>query len=565
MRSRVALVALLLLSLLLGACTWATPSDPDTWQGQVGDAEVRAVVGETVVVFPVGVAPAGTRARVQKKPTDGGHVPRTEALSETVEVTLEGGAQPAHSITLTMPVVSERPARELAEKVVLFVAGVADDGTQTYDVGRFDEKQGTYTVTVDHLTRFTVFGVDVGKAFDEVRTTIMQGLGVEYPEPDCVGEPGRVGEVTYEVASSAVAYLCLSEDAGNLVVTAHPATGMPYLVTTTPRSTAQAASTEVSAGTAGMIAVAKGLHLLEAGGKGAVFPGGISRFVLAGAPTTVSVDLEQYPVMLLMAILAKTVDVLDVVPIGRLADLQCLVDVAGYADRLGQGISGEAVGAAMKSFFSCVETVAEVTRLGKVILAALSSGVAFLTSGVVGIINEFTGQARVHVDLTVSVPAGPRATIALEEGGAIVIDGEYRRGGGPENIAFLTRALGEPVSTRTVRCSESLELMEREWRGLTVYSLMEPYTNELGTIPAGGIAGWRFRGAPQSWRITGPQGIGIGTPAAEVERLYADSSFSMWREGTWIKVFAGDTTNAEYKLDGSDRVQEIHAGWTCNG
>lgn len=402
MKLRLLTVFIAVVGLLLSACTGTTPRDPNFWEGQVGQGEVRGQAGRAAVIFPDGVAPAGTRATVRVKQAGEQAYPRAVALSETIEVALDGGLQPAVPVTLVLPVQPNAVPAASLEKYLLFVSGVSADGTERFATGTLDAAGGTFTVKVDHFSDFKLWAIDLGAVLDEVRTAIIQSIGLEHPAPGCVGKSATVEGTKYDVASLPGAHLCVEERNGSLVVSAHPAIAMPYRITSKPSVTGTTSATEATIGTAGLIALAGTLRLIGKGSQAAVFPGASASYTFKGAPRSVELDLEQYPVLLLMAILAKTADTLGLGTVEDLADLQCLADIGTMGKKLSSGIDGEGVATVTKSFFSCVDRMANLNPFHKFLVAALSAAPSFLVTAVLGIINEFTGQARQHVALTVT-------------------------------------------------------------------------------------------------------------------------------------------------------------------
>lgn len=404
MRPRALTILMVVLSLLLSSCALFEQVDGSTWKGRVGQGEVTARVREAVVIFPDGVAPAGTGATVRLKRS--AEAPAgTVSLSDVVEVSLDGGMQPSVPVTISVPVNADAAgAAQVAERYWLFLSSVGADGAESFVPGAYDASSGTFSVTVGHFSDFRVLGIDVGAALDEVRTAIMQGIGLEYPSPDCVGKPATVDGTKYEVVSAPGAHLCVEAGQGAVVVNAYPAIAMPYVITPSPRVDGATSATDATVGAAGVIAFANALGFIGTHSKAGVFPGGKASYTFKGAPQSIRFDLEQYPALLLMVILAKTLDTLGITAIDRLDDLQCLGDVAETNTQLTDGLNGESVGAFVKSFFSCAGTVADLNPLGRFLIAAVGTAPALLVTSIVGIINEFTGQARQHVELTVTPP-----------------------------------------------------------------------------------------------------------------------------------------------------------------
>ncbi|NLA30102.1 MAG: hypothetical protein GX875_10725, partial [Propionibacterium sp.] len=403
MRLRVLLIVLLAAVLSLSSCSLFGSSGKTTWRGTVGQGEVRAEVGGATVVFPDGVAPAGTKASVELKPRDDSSPEHTVSASDVVEVSLDGGLQPAAPVTISIPVdVVGADKATVAEEYLLFGSSQAGDAEESFFTGSFDAASGTYSMTVDHFSRFMVLGVDIGEVLAEVRTGIMQGIGLELPAPECVGAPATVGRTSYEAGSEQGAYFCLDEDRGSLVVTVYPAVAMPYLITSTPPTDARTAVDEISPATAGVVAMARALGLIDTGREGGLFPGSTVTYRFDGAPQSVQFDLDQYPVLLLMVILAKTLDVIGVASIDELDGLACLADLADSNSALADGIDGQSVGAFSKSFFSCAATFGDLTPFGKVVIAAIGTAPALLVSSVVGLVNEVSGNSHQRFELDVA-------------------------------------------------------------------------------------------------------------------------------------------------------------------
>ena len=376
----------------------------------MGQGEVIAQVGQTTVVFPDGVAPAGTKAKVSLKPSSEMSFDEALTMSEIVEIGLEEGLQPEAPVTITIPVdAGTASASEVAESYFVFGLGVADDGTESFHTGSFDAASSAFSMTVDHFSTFTVLGLDIGAALEEARTAVMQGIGFEFAAPDCINRPAVIDGTTYEVISPAAAHMCTEERNGSLVVTAYPAIAIPYLITSAPSNNGETTGDEISLSTAGMIVIARALGLLDSGGKTGIFPGAKAVHTFDGTPESIQFVLEQYPVLLLMAILAETLDVLGLTSIEQLEGLQCLVDVADSNSAFSEGITGEAMGAFATTFFSCAGAVGDLTPLGRFVLSVLGAAPGLLVSGFLGATLEFTGLATQYVEVTVTPPAPPKA------------------------------------------------------------------------------------------------------------------------------------------------------------
>lgn len=309
-----------------------------------------------VVSLPDGVAPVGTKVSVRREAQKGTSA-EAVAVSDGVVIELEGGLQPAEPLTLVFPVSqNEVPdADDMPE--LLVVRSTSGDGQVDLHAGTYDEKAGTYTVDVDHLSGFQVFGIDLGAVLQEVRTGVMQGLGLEFPAPDCVGEAVTIDEVTYRVESPPQSWICLEAKADALVVKAYPNSAIPFVVGSWPSAEVRTSPTEVQLATSTLVVLAKHLGFTDST-QAAVMPGTMAELRFSSAPEAVTVTFEQYPALLLVAILITTVDtILDVLGVQTFirdvpAALQCFADAADVADR-GVALNGESAGGITRAFFDC--------------------------------------------------------------------------------------------------------------------------------------------------------------------------------------------------------------------
>lgn len=397
------MVVLLALVLSLASCSMFGPTvTDDSWRGKVGHEQVRVELAGVVVDFPADVAPAGTRATVEIKPAAEAAPKGLAGLSEVVSIQLDDGVQPEKPVELTIPInIDGSQTTEFGEQYILMVETVGENGV-SYEAGSFDAGSGNYSVTVDHFSDFRILGLDIGEMLSQARTAVFEGIGLEHPAPDCVNVPAEVARTEYAAVSPPGTWLCVAEENGNLVLTAYPATAMPYAMNTEPAVNGTTTPSDVQISNSGLIAFANMLGFIAENRTG-VFPGAAARYEFEGAPVAVTVQLDQYPALLLMSILATTLDTLGLTTIDQLEQLQCFVDTAEASSALQQEVNGEAVGAFTKAFFSCAGTVADLSPLGKFLIGALGAAPAFLVSSAVGIINEVTGQASNTVDLQVTL------------------------------------------------------------------------------------------------------------------------------------------------------------------
>lgn len=401
----------LLLGLVLILVTGCTaPGDGDTLVGRVQAGGSTLTLRGVEVILPEGVAPAGTQI-VLRREAQTGTTAAAVAVSEALTIELGDGLQPARPLTLIFTVDADKiPATEgSAERMVVRSTSA---GEVRLHRGTYNAASRRYTVEVDHLSNFQLFSLDMGKVFEEVRTGVMQGLGLEYPKPGCVDQKAKVDDTTYGLNQPPQTWVCVSEEGGKLVLRAHPNSAIPFLVTTkggAPRVSTM--PTDVKLATSSLVALAQVLGLV--GDKeAAVMPGTTAELRFTGAPDAVTLTFEQYPVLLLMSILATTLDTMATA-LGvtfalkdSLDGLQCLSDAAEIAGR-GARLNGEAAGGVTRAFFDCIGPMMgdALGVKGAIIVAIAGATPGFLIASALGVINELTGLDQAKVILDVTPPA----------------------------------------------------------------------------------------------------------------------------------------------------------------
>ena len=406
--SRWFLVVLTVVGVLAASsCTFL--GNADAREALIRDGGTTIEFHGIVVSLPDGVAPVGTKVSVRREAQKGTSA-EAVAVSDGVVIELEGGLQPAEPLTLVFPVSqNEVPdADDMPE--LLVVRSTSGDGQVDLHAGTYDEKAGTYTVDVDHLSGFQVFGIDLGAVLQEVRTGVMQGLGLEFPAPDCVGEAVTIDDVTYRVESPPQSWICLEAKADALVVKAYPNSAIPFVVGSWPSAEVRTSPTEVQLATSALVVLAKHLGFTDST-QAAVMPGTMAELRFSSAPESVTVTFEQYPALLLVAILITTVDtILDVLGVQTFIRdvpeaLQCFAAAADVADR-GVALNGESAGGITRAFFDCAGPMLgdALSAKGAIILTSRGAAPGFLIASVLGIVDVLTGQARVRLPLDVKLP-----------------------------------------------------------------------------------------------------------------------------------------------------------------
>jgi hypothetical protein len=399
-----------------------------------------------------------------------------------------------------------------------------------------------------------VRAVDLGAIVDGARDAVMQGLGLEYPAPDCTDEPATVQGATVSAVSPAMAWVCVAAEGNDTAVTIHPNSVIPYVVTSSEATDIRTNPRGVNLLDATMIALARQLRLLDAA-KGAASPSTTAVVTYAGAPDDASILLSQYPALLLMTILARVTEtILEVTGKGKaftelLDGLDCLADVASVAPP-GATLDGEMVGALVRAFFGCVGTMAgdTLSAMGKVVIGIAAAAPAFIVGSLLGIINEVTGQDRATVTLDVTGGPSSQGCGAIDPGFSI------QRMAGPavdtaraiydaavacdrDTLVSLARRDDPELSLGVTSPEEAFAVPNPEDRYWVITRMLSlpPYVHSDNIS-------WPYRDEDTGevdW--DGPDASGQLSPE-DVKRLEANGGWSIGvrYDGTWSLMFQGD-------------------------
>ncbi|MFB9714241.1 hypothetical protein [Arthrobacter methylotrophus] len=417
------LAVLLAVCLALSSCDLFAQKPAAASGGVVGDNGADLTVSGVHIVIPAGAVPTGTHveAAFEDRNPAGADGTNLKTLSKAFRIKLGDGLEPAKPLTVTVPVDKNLLiAQQQSDTPSTVAMMVQSEGASTPDLvhGTWDPAAGTITAQVPHLSWVWPVQLDLGAVMKNVRDSIMQSLGIEYPKPDCVDKPVTIGATTYKAVSPAQAWVCVGDSNGSLTVTASSNSPIPFLTTTSPSAEATN-KTEVSVATAFAVAVAGNSGFTKKH-QAILMPGADAQYSFNGAPgNDVQVGFQQFPAMLLVSILAKVFDVavghfvdskaLDMV--SKAGCMQNIVDTSQAGSALSPGVAAGVV----KSFFGCVGSVVSLSWPAQIVMAILSAGPQFLVASALGIINEFTGGS----DFTATVKA-----LALKAPG--VLDGETR-------------------------------------------------------------------------------------------------------------------------------------------
>lgn len=322
-----------------------------------------------------------------------------------------------------------------------------------------------------------------------------------------------------------------------------------------------------------------------------IAPGETIEFTLAGSPQHQGVMVQpSVPAYLASAFWysVDTVTSLNGWAGGKVTNVQKRVDLAlCTADFISgrESIPGNAWEAqeylndSLGLAFGCVQEQLKAETAGNWVLGRVIDVVSWLWSGIQTALNGFGAAAdtalnpsgyRVLIDVGEKRPV---AQVVLGEGGGVTVNGTRYGREGPNDLKALTAVLGPPdQSQEKGACRVEVSATVARWGDLQVTILNADFADEASpaTWNAGGVAGWRLDPSLDArdglaFPVTGPKDVSIGTPLATVKQRYqADDIFSMWMDGPKkLTVFAGDTTDASFTFDASDKVAAMSSGWEC--
>ncbi len=397
---------LALLSLVLTSCKWPWegPSAPGSLSPEThltsggGAVEVEGAI----VTAHRDTAPEGTRLAARFTDTE---LPSAlgsafEAASRPLDITLGDGLQPKQPLTVSIPVdvanldTFDNNAPALAVLIVT-------DGHDQSDIveGKWDPATKTVTAQIPHLSKAQVVHFNVSTWINDAKATMLQSLGLEFPQPDCADKSVTVARQTYSAISDARAWICVGSEGNALTVTAYSNSPIPYMVKPDPKSAGDT-KIDFSRPAALTLALAKQLGFTGSEGEGIMFPGGSTKFTFSKPPNGATLSFSMLPNVLLLSVLTQTLDgVLDrfgqKLSLDKLSTVECGKDILETA--LKQDITAETASSYVKSFFSCVGEFAELTPVGQVLLLLVSAAPAAFAATFIGLYETVTGKANFQI------------------------------------------------------------------------------------------------------------------------------------------------------------------------
>lgn len=395
------------ITILLATCLSLTSCSlfkADALRGDVvGEQGAELTVDGVGITVPAGAAPVGTKVKAAFEGQDPieSQDAHMEALAKPFKITLGDGVQPEKPLTVSIP-VDQSLIGEDAEGL-LFAMMIQSEGTDDPDIveATWDMETGAVTAQVPHLSLVWPVSFDLNSMMQEVRDTVMQGLGIEYPEPSCTGDEPVIANYTYTTTSPAQAWLCLSEDDGALSVTVTPNSPLAFL-TSADEDTVARSTADVSISAVSSLLANHGLGF-NAESKAMVMPGVETKFLFDGPPDEVTLNFEQFPAAMLVAVLAQVLEVavggLDSATVAMIETGGCVQSAIGVVE-VGESLSAESVAAVIRTFFGCAEPLLNLGAVPKFVITVLGAAPQLLVGFALGIINEFTGSGNFQATIT---------------------------------------------------------------------------------------------------------------------------------------------------------------------
>lgn len=403
-------------------------------------------VGPVHVSAPAGVAAAGTGITVAL----GKHVPQGDVASlaamigDSADITLDGGIQPEQPLTVTFSLAGSPLASGVSDETPLMVLSWSES-EEMYSLieASWDAERETLTATVDHLSLHWPFKIDLQGIINGIVADLM---GFRFPYPDCAYNPLTMGAATYTVAAidDTSVWPCIEERNGEVVLSLHSNSILPWSIETTPssRATITASFGDLSPA---LVGVYSGLYGLIGESRSAILPGNVATFTFAQnqPPTMARLVLE--PGLFLITILVWAIrSLLEILLRGRaeaiadaMGQLDCLVDVINTTQEVTDELYFTGV---INTAIICIkEAIVEeggnwvakaVTRTALAVVALVAGGAGLLAAAVLGIIKTVTSTDRITFQITSSLPAGqPEPSTVASGEGVLMYRGDTARSG----------------------------------------------------------------------------------------------------------------------------------------
>lgn len=500
---------------VVSALVACTPEEQNVATATVGIDGFNIELGGVEASAGTDVAPEGTLVtlKLSQPPAAGGLAEHTTALAHPVSLTLGEGLQPETPIALRFKIDEAAVSdEEWAVPETLLVATQSEDGTVSLLKA---SKDGEYlTAETDHLSFFQPIQLDLHSALNSAKDFVMQSLGLETAEPDCVGGVAKASTgVEYSIPYRGWLHPCIAADDDTITVNLYTATMMPYRAKSWPAVSGQ---TVTAPDSQSMLLTLMNKWTASPTGGTALGAGASAQFSFDASNPPQFFEARQDASMLIGAVLLNLIGIV-LNPLGggaafmdKLGELDCLSGTvsAGLSDEFDATTAAEIV----RTTLACVGTIAGSAPFGvRLALAIIGAVPALFAGSFVGIANELSGAGTVRIDVESSVTPWSISADGI---------GPFRVGKTTWNdVSSMPRFEGDDSGWSDVQCAAG------GWHDTgTIY-------DGVGVLTAGDIAApgpldvITINAAPRtgvaaSVPVSTKEGLKLGASQADVERLY---------------------------------------------
>lgn len=334
-RSRRTVVMVFVLVVFLtaaAAVTWSVlaVNDDRNKTTRVDDDGFSMSVADVRISAPAGVAEPGTQvtAAAATKDVSGAVYGAATALHDGVDISLEGGGQPQRPVQLEFDISKDV---SVPDEESVFVLAYSD-GQEVPDIlpAQWDPTARTVTATTEHFSQIKPVRVDVGKLMEGFKAELEKVVRMTTDQPECFGEDPLAGESSIVVTAieDQIAWPCLQLEGDKLTLLMQSNSPVTWEFSSDP---AVDPLTPTAYTAAGVITAA--LHPYIEGGReqGILMPKETMRVEYRLADLPVRGDLDAVPAMMLVHLLATTLQAM--IPDGvqwaeKVARAECLASIA---------------------------------------------------------------------------------------------------------------------------------------------------------------------------------------------------------------------------------------------
>ena len=222
--------------IVLPSTSTAPPSNSAT--AEVGEDGFRLELeGGVVITGGPDVAAAGTEvtAEIVDQDIPGDFGSFATPVAPVVDITLGDDLQPKAPLTATFTFTKEEAQSLQTDR--LFALGESDTEGREVDFveGVWDNAERTMTVTIEHLSWYTVTQVDDQSLGEQFGEWVDQQMAVRTPKPACVDEPIQPsGSYVLSTPWPNAAWVCATETDDTVTVKLQSNSGLVYEILSRP-------------------------------------------------------------------------------------------------------------------------------------------------------------------------------------------------------------------------------------------------------------------------------------------------------------------------------------------